>query len=29
MTDDILRGKIIPVVKEAGGKVSKRLGFAT
>ncbi|MFB0506262.1 MAG: IclR family transcriptional regulator [Thermodesulfobacteriota bacterium] len=29
MTDDILRGKIIPSVKEAGGKVSKRLGFGT
>ncbi|NIS59986.1 MAG: helix-turn-helix domain-containing protein [Proteobacteria bacterium] len=29
MSDDILRGKIIPIVKEAGGKVSKRLGFGT
>ena len=29
MTDEILRGKIIPVVKEAGDKVSKRLGFGT
>jgi hypothetical protein len=29
MTDEILRGKIIPVVKEAGVKVSKRLGFGT
>jgi len=27
MTDEILRTKIIPAVKEAGGKVSKRLGF--
>ena len=29
MTDEIVRGKIIPVVKEAGVKVSKRLGFGT
>jgi DNA-binding IclR family transcriptional regulator len=29
MTDEILRGKIIPVVKEAGTRVSKRLGFGT
>ncbi|MFQ6079053.1 MAG: IclR family transcriptional regulator [Thermodesulfobacteriota bacterium] len=29
MTDEIMRGKIIPVVKEAGSKVSKRLGFGT
>ena len=28
MTDEVLKGKIIPVVKEAGGNVSKRLGFA-
>ncbi len=27
MTDEVLRKKIIPVVKEAGEKVSKRLGF--
>jgi IclR family KDG regulon transcriptional repressor len=27
MTDEILREKIIPAVKEAGEKVSKRLGF--
>ena len=27
MTDEILREKIIPVVKDAGAKVSKRLGF--
>jgi IclR family KDG regulon transcriptional repressor len=27
MTDEVLKGKIIPVVKEAGGNVSKRLGF--
>jgi len=27
MTDEILRKEIIPVVKEAGEKVSKRLGF--
>jgi len=29
MTDEILKGKIIPAVKEAGEKVSKRLGFGT
>jgi DNA-binding IclR family transcriptional regulator len=29
MTDEILKGKIIPVVREAGEKVSKRLGFGT
>ena len=27
MTDEVLKRKIIPVVKEAGGNVSKRLGF--
>ena len=27
MTDAVLKRKIIPVVKEAGGNVSKRLGF--
>jgi IclR family KDG regulon transcriptional repressor len=27
MTDEILKKKIIPVVKEAGEKVSRRLGF--
>ncbi len=29
MTDEVMRGKIIPAVKEAGGKISKRLGFGT
>jgi hypothetical protein len=29
MTDEILKGKIIPVVREAGEKASKRLGFGT
>ncbi len=27
MTDEILKGEIIPVVKAAGEKASKRLGF--
>jgi IclR family KDG regulon transcriptional repressor len=27
ITDAVLKGKIIPIVKEAGGNVSKRLGF--
>jgi DNA-binding IclR family transcriptional regulator len=27
MTDELLKAKIIPVVKDAGEKVSKRLGF--
>ena len=29
MTDEILKAKIIPVVREAGEKASKRLGFGT
>ena len=27
MTDELLKTKIIPVIKDAGEKVSKRLGF--
>ncbi len=29
MTDEVLKGKIIPIVKEIGQKVSKRLGYSS